>query len=103
MTTLYDDGNVILTFDPLRGRDAELTAGDTDGQYLPEKLTRPRALEIADALLTFACTPDPGPGAPYPLREAPSPGRGISVWESYHVIGYSSYAPTLMAQLEGAR
>lgn len=104
MTDLYDDREITLSFDPLRGRNAELTAGDTDGQYIPTELTRERALALADALLVFACTPDPGPGAPYPLwlPRLTRPG-GDSMWDGYHDIGYSEYAVTIMGNLEGAR
>jgi hypothetical protein len=64
--TKYIEGVVELTLAP-GARHAEISAA-TGYEYEPTEITREEARAAAYALLEYADSHDPGPGAPYPLR-----------------------------------
>jgi hypothetical protein len=70
VTALFanEDGEVELTRGPGQ-RHASLEAGISHDEILAAELTRLEARALAAALLAYAETPDPGPGAPYPMTE----------------------------------
>lgn len=70
MTALFanDQGDIEFTRGPAE-RHASLNAGISRDEILDAEITRAEARALAAALLAYADTPDPGPGAPYPMTE----------------------------------